>query len=606
MKKKRSVDINTKIIIGFSGILVLMVGLALFGITRVLQINRDLTRINDVNAVKQRYAINFRGSVHDRSIDIRDVILIENDRALLESVYENIDRLKVFYEDSEDPLDRIFAEDQTILEVERNALTNIKQIESRTEPVVEEIIRLRESGDIETARELLLESARPLFTSWLDAINVFIDYQEEQNNFIATRTREIADGYARIILIATGAALLAGALLALWSIRSIIPLRNINSAIRDISEGDGDLTKQLDVRSDDEVGRLSDEFNQFIANLRGIISQVKEGSESLDSVSSELKNQMRETSEAVSEISRVMDQLENEVTNTQAGQVSEVSATVEEIAQNTAALSQAIEKQANTIADSTAAVQQMIANIASITDLLSKSSERFDYLKVVADKGAEIIQQVNRMVDGISSQSDGVLETNKLISNISAQTNLLAMNAAIEAAHAGEAGRGFAVVAAEIRNLAENSAQQSRSISEVLKTLQTSIHDVVDKSDEAGEAFASVQGAIGTVVDLQKQVEVAMQEQSAGNKQVLDSFQVITELTGQVQNGSRVMTEGSAKIQTTMGKLVEGSRQVESRIDTINGKTRNIEQTVKNVDQLSENAFERAKQVSSSVGRFIL
>ena len=597
-------QVRGKIVIGFVVILALMVILTGVGIVRVAQINSGLVQINDVNSVKQRFAINFRGSVHDRSINIRDVVLIENDPALLEAVIADIQRLKSFYEESEAPLDEIFATSSNITGEERVAFAHIKAVEARTEPVVDRIVALVNEGEREAARVLLLETARPLFTQWLDAINVFIDLEEAANSAISADTRNVAQGFALLIAIATAAALITGTLLALWTVRSIDPLRSIGGALREISEGDGDLTMRLPDQRDDEVGRVAHEFNSFVAGLSGTVGTVRDAVQELSGASSGLIQSMEQTSAAVRDISGGIEHVRAQVTDHQAPEVAEILSMISAIAKIVAELSSSIEQQAQTIESSTAAVEQMIASVISVTRNLDKSAEQFRYLEEVVDTGSARISEVNAVVASIAQRSEGMLQANRTIDNIAAQTNLLAMNAAIEAAHAGEAGRGFAVVADEIRKLAESSSSQSKSISQVLSSLQESIDEVVSRAGQAGEAFGSVQEAITTVVSLQDQIKTAMDEQSTGNQQVLESFQLIHELTGKVRSGGQDMSEGSDAALAKIKKLVDTTITIEDQVDAMNRNTESIVATIGEVERLTDGTRRQVASVQQSVGRF--
>ena len=596
--------ITRKIQVGFVVILALMVALALVGISRVARINAGLIQIDDVNAVKQRYAINFRGSVHDRSINIRDVVLIENDSELLRSIIQDIARLKTFYEESEVSLDAIFAESPTRTDEERRAFSAIKSIEERTESVVEEIIRLVNNGNREVGRRLLLETASPLFSEWLDAINVFIDLQEAYNSTISDATRSTARGFARLITIATAAALIAGVLLALWTFRSIEPLRSVGEALRDISEGDGDLTMRLSIDGNDEVGQVARQFNAFVTGLSGTVGTVRDAVELLSAASSGLTRRMEQTMGAVRDIGSSIERVRSRVLEHQAPEVTEISSAVTEIGSTVDALSASIEQQAETIEKGTAAVAQMIQSVTSVAENLDRSAEQFRYLQTVADAGSERVADVNATVEMIARQSQGMLQANSTINNVAAQTGLLAMNAAIEAAHAGEAGQGFAVVADEIRKLAENSSAQSKSISSVLTSLKASIEDVVSQAGQAGGAFQSVQEAIGTVVQLQNEIKGAMDEQSTRNTQIMESFQLINELTHSVRGDSHRMIARSRSTVEKINGLVETTKLIEDQVDVMNTNTEAIVTTIGEVAQLTEDTQEQVTAVEHSVERF--
>ncbi len=596
--------IRAKIILGFAGILFLMIGITVTSILRVEQINSGLTQINDVNAVKQRFAINFRGSVHDRSIDIRDVVLIEDDPALLNSVIANISDLRDFYEDSEAEMDAIFTNPELVNDEEREAFSAIKAVETQTEPVIAEVLRLRTAGDIQGARDLVLSTARPLFTEWLRVINVFIDLEEAQNTVIANETRELAQEFALTNALVTLVALALGTVLALWALRSINPLRSVGEALHEISAGEGDLTRSLTAKRDDEVGQVANEFNGFVGSLRGIMATVSQSVAQLESASGHLVSNTESTVQAVREINTSIDSIREQVESRQVPEVNAMAEQLEGIVRDIQSLETVIQQQADTIGNSSAAVEQMIANVASVTNNLQRSSERFDYLSSVADGGSERIREVNEMLASVAKRSQGMLEANTIISNVAAQTNLLAMNAAIEAAHAGEAGRGFAVVADEIRSLAENSSKQSRSISGVLKDLQSAIESVVGMADEAGRAFGEVQEAIGTAVSFQREIKLAMDEQTTGNQQVLDSFDRINQLTGTVRERSAAMTSGSQAVLDRMGQLVESTKQIQEQVGRISANTTSIDEAIAEVGRLTNDTNQQVQTVRSGVSRF--
>ena len=601
----RGVHIRTKVIIGFSVILLLMTSLAAIGVSRAVRISVGLTIIDDVNAVKQRYAINLRGSVHDRSIAIRDMVLIQENPVLTAAVKEEIEDLHESYEESDMLLNEIFEnQENTVTDEEREVFAEVKAEEKITQPVIYEILELIEEGERESARLLLLETARPLFAQWINTINRFIDLQESYSSVIADETRFLARGFALLVTVAAATALIFGILFGLWTIRSLNPLRAIGDALREISEGHGDLTKRLRDDRDDEVGRVALEFNSFVSGLSGTIGSVREGVTQLGSVSTGLVQGMQRASGAVRDITRSIEDVRSRVSDNQAPEVNELSAAIAEIASIVGTLSSGIEQQAQTIENSTAAVEEMIASVKSVTQNLERNAERFGYLQKVADTGSERISEVNRMVAGIAEQSQGVFQANETINNVAAQTNLLAMNAAIEAAHAGEAGRGFAVVADEIRKLAENSSTQSKSISSVLKSLQQSIDEVVSRSADAGAAFDSVQDAIRTVVRIQEQIKGAMDEQSAGNQQVLESFQLINELTRKVRDGSRQMTTGSQSAIERIDGLVDTTREIEHQVDAMNRSTEAIVQTITQTESLTQDTRLNVDSVETSVGRF--
>src|SRR4051794_2634167 len=175
----KNLSISRRLALGFLVVVLSMVGLTSIGVTRVAKINNHLETINDLNAVKQRYAINFRGSVHDRSIAVRDVVLATSP-AELQTQADLIAQLTQKYTDSAGPMDDLFAVADNAGAEERKALTDIQAVEQQTLPLIEQIVTARTAGDLATAQQALLE-AKPLFVEWLRTINVLIDLEESMN-----------------------------------------------------------------------------------------------------------------------------------------------------------------------------------------------------------------------------------------------------------------------------------------------------------------------------------------------------------------------------------------------------------------------------------------
>src|SRR4051812_46680468 len=186
-----------------------MVGLTGIGVLRVESINDSLTTINDLNAVKQRYAINFRGSVHDRAIALRDVVL-SSTPAELEQEVDLIAELADKYSASAGPMDDLFAVEGNVNADEVAVLADIKRIEAETLPLIEKVVELERTGQQAAALQVLTQQAKPLFVEWLGAINVLIDMEEAMNADLSDEARGIASGFLlTMVLVCAAAAVLA-------------------------------------------------------------------------------------------------------------------------------------------------------------------------------------------------------------------------------------------------------------------------------------------------------------------------------------------------------------------------------------------------------------
>ncbi|CEL37113.1 MCP four helix bundle domain-containing protein [Xanthomonas citri pv. citri] len=260
--------IGQRLALGFLAIIVLMVILTVVGIQRVRSIDQQLTAINEVNSVKQRYAINFRGSVHDRAIALRDVVLMD-DPANRHAAEQSIDKLAADYARSAQPLDDMIAS-STDAE-EKDILQQIKTIEQRTLPLIAQVRAFRDAADKAQAQQHLLQQARPAFIAWLASINAFIDLQEAKNRQAARQAVATARGFAMLMVMSTVVALLLGAAIAFLLTRSVVlPLRQSLRLAQRIN--DGDLRSQDAATGNDESGQLLRAMQQMQRRLQEVIS----------------------------------------------------------------------------------------------------------------------------------------------------------------------------------------------------------------------------------------------------------------------------------------------------------------------------------------------
>ena len=207
-----------------------------------------------------------------------------------------------------------------------------------------------------------------------------------------------------------------------------------------------------------------------------------------------------------------------------------------------------LESQSSAITESSAAIEQLVANTRSVSTTLSKNAENVKDLQEAAAVGHSGLNGVAADIKEIARESESLLEINSVMQNIASQTNLLSMNAAIEAAHAGESGRGFAVVADEIRKLAESSSRQSKTIGGVLKKIKSSIDKITKSTDNVMNKFEAIDGGVKTVAEQEHGILNAMEEQSAGSTQIMQAIAQVNDITGQVKEDARQMVEAAAKL----------------------------------------------------------
>ena len=340
--------------------------------------------------------------------------------------------------------------------------------------------------------------------------------------------------------------------------RVMKPLRvirdNILEYTNDIAHGNAKLSKRVKVKSRDEIGDVADGFNAFSETLQKIIESMKQSKQSLASAGISLKTGTNETSASISQIMSSISGLEGNLA-TQTNSVDQTTGRINDIIGNIHALESLVKTQSRVVQEASSSVEQMIGNISEVDHSVDKMASSFGVLAQDAEKGAATQMQLQSQIAEIETQSKLLNDANIVIANIASQTNLLAMNAAIEAAHAGEAGKGFAVVADEIRKLSETSTAQSKTIGAQLRRIQETINTVVTSTQQGVQSYTNLANEIHGTDLLVQQIKAAMTVQQEGSAQITGALRNMNDSTSEVQKASQKMTEESRIIVGEVGTL---------------------------------------------------
>ena len=406
-----------------------------------------------------------------------------------------------------------------------------------------------------------------------------------------------------IIIITALIGVIISVVCSLMMIAAVKPLKVVRESIHEIASGDADLTQQIVVKSNNEIGALGDGFNAFMDKLRTIIGGVKDSKEILGDVNIGLQKRIEENGRSIEAIIGDLSDIGSQVQN-QADSVSQTVSAVEEISQNIQSLENMIETQSSGVVEASAAVEEMIGNISSVNNSVGYMAKSFDSLIQNTEEGIQRQNDVNERIRNIEEQSKALQTANKTISDIAGQTNLLAMNAAIESAHAGEAGKGFSVVADEIRKLSETSSAQSKTIREELLKIEGSINDVVNASQASTDMFVEVSNSITQTQQLVLQIKGAMEEQQEGSKQIGDALKLMNDNTSEVRAASHEMAEGNKSILSEIDQLRNTTGVIRESMDKISQSAGDIKETSNSLSEIADSVTSAVEQIGGQIDLF--
>lgn len=513
--KLSDISVAKRLYGGFAVVLTFMVVVTVYGIAKVGVINAALSANSEENASIQRHAINFRGSAHDRSIAIRDVVAATTPEERKQEV-EAISKLAAFYAASAAPLERLIASSSHAKEV-GELYDGIKKIEAEAVATTSAIVAAVERGNIEEAKVKLWSDAKPQYVRWLASINKLIDYEEARIQAENRRAHEQASTFRNAMLISLLLALLAGGLLAWILARSIVEQlgaepAELGAAARRVAEGDLQPVSGADRAA---AGSVLASLGSMQQGLARVVGQVRQASESIATGSAE-------------------------------------------IAMGNGDLSVRTEQQASSLARTASSMAEINSSIHANAETAAQATELASSASQAAVQGGDVVGQVITTMEEIATRSRKISDIIGVIDGIAFQTNILALNAAVEAARAGEQGRGFAVVASEVRSLAQRSAAAAKEI----KVL---INASVEKVDAGSRLVGAAGESMDNIVTQVARVASLIEDISAASRRQTESVGSVTGEVGELDQTTQqnaALVEQSASAAESLKTQAEQLKQV--------------------------------------------
>jgi methyl-accepting chemotaxis protein len=587
----QNMTISKKLYSGFLIMIAIIIIITSIGIMKVNYIDATLQDIVEVNSVKQRYAINFRGSVHDRAIAIRDLVLSTNkDDDLFKKSHENIKKLEDYYAKSAEPLKKIFQEGLNVDDKEKEILSRINNTEAKTLPMITKIIELKSNNQEEEAKTLLITQAKESLRTWLNEINEFIDYEENKNQIATPKAREVASTFSYFMISVLIVSLIIGILIAFLISNQIVSsvtkvqigLQNFfdflnkktkNSAMIDLNNKDefGEMaqtinsnihTIELSIKQDEEfvndISRFAKqigsgnliakinkdtqtksllELKEILTNMQNELEQsIAKNIPTLLSVLESFKNHdfTAKFPDAHSKVAIEINELGNVISSLLSQSLS-VGKTLESssasLIENVNELNLSANEAAASLEETAAALEQITGTVKSNSNNVAKMSGFANEVNSSAKEGQELAKSTSIAMTEISQQVNTINDAISIIDQIAFQTNILSLNAAVEAATAGEAGKGFAVVAAEVRNLANRSAEAAREIKNIVEQATSKATYGKTISDKMSKGYEELIINIDKTTDIIQDIAKASKEQEIGIYQINDAINLLDKQT---------------------------------------------------------------------------
>ena len=398
--------------------------------------------------------------------------------------------------------------------------------------------------------------------------------------------------------------LLSQIIMYVMTLRTMIrPIIGIGQNLKNLAEADADLTVAIPRTTNDEIGDVAVSFNIFVDKLRSLMNEVKIAIDGTESIGHRVSSSAEESSTAVEEISANLDSISSQI-EVLDNSINDTVTAIEQVTQNIGAMDDQIVNQSAMVEESTAAITEMIASLENVNIVSQNKRSTTQALSEVASEGKSRIEETARTFKSVVDHIRQIQEMAATIDDIASQTNLLSMNAAIEAAHAGDSGRGFAVVAEEIRKLADSAGRSSQSITQTIKNITSSVAETEKNVGDTSAAFEKIAREVVDTVNAFTEIEHSVSELNTGGRQILESTNQINEVTVSIKNGSGEIKTGTSVMLNSSARIREVSERVTSGMNESTSGVQEIVGTMQLLVQVSQDLRTIVQKLKDDFGQF--